>query len=72
MILYEVWHHQGADTCQKTTNRGVLFELLFQAESEAYHCTVLYYTALHYTTLHYTTLHYTTLHYTTIALFLFL
>jgi hypothetical protein len=37
--MYEAGRCHAADTCRKTTNRDVLFELLAKVHAEAYHCT---------------------------------
>ena len=68
---HDVGRCHAADTCRKTTNRGVLFELVALGDSVAYQCTLLYYTTIKYTVLHCTILYYmvpnsTVLHYTII------
>ena len=39
--LYETWRCHAADTRQKSTKHGIVFELLVQSDSEANHCTLL-------------------------------
>jgi len=37
--LYEAGRCHAADTCQKTTMHGVLFELMASVDAESYDCT---------------------------------
>jgi hypothetical protein len=42
--LYAAGRCHAADTRQKTKDHCVFFDLLASADSEAYHCTMVYYT----------------------------